>query len=90
MMNTARLTIACEGNNKLIVFNLKTHVVETTSPLGRGPTFWLSTVAYKFSTSPASPVWCLCLNTSDDQLRKIGDMDVGPNSHSVSLDAENA
>ena len=29
--------IACEGNNKLLVFNLKTHAVDATFPLGDGP-----------------------------------------------------
>ena len=78
--------IACEGNNKLIVFNLKTHAVETTSPLGRGPDVLAFDRGLQILYVACESGVVSVFKYVDDQLRKIGDMDVGPNSHSVSVD----
>jgi len=78
--------IACEGNNKLIVFNLKAHAVEAIYPVGRGPDVLafdrdLQILYVACESGVVSVFKCV-----DDQLRKIGDTEVGPNSHSVSVD----
>jgi DNA-binding beta-propeller fold protein YncE len=78
--------IACEGNNKLLVFNMKTHAVETTSPLGRGPDVLAFDRGLQLLYVACESGVVSVFKYVDDQLRKIGDMDVGPNSHSVSVD----
>jgi DNA-binding beta-propeller fold protein YncE len=78
--------IACEGNNKLIVFNLKTHAVEATFPLGNGPDVLAFDRELQILYVACESGVVSMFKYLDDQLRKIGDTDVGPNSHSVSVD----
>ncbi len=78
--------VACEGNNKLVVFNLKSHAVETLFSLGDGPDVLAFDrdlqVLYVACESGVVSVF----KYSGDQLRKVADVEVGSNSHTVSVD----
>jgi len=78
--------IACEGNNKLIVFNLKTHAVEATFTVGSGPDVLAFDREFQILYVARESGVVSVFKYVDDQLRKIGDTDGGPNSHSVSVD----
>jgi DNA-binding beta-propeller fold protein YncE len=78
--------IACEGNNKLLVFNMKTHAVEAAFPLGDGPDVLAFDRGLQLLYVACESGVVSVFKYGDNQLRKIGDFDVGPNSHSVSVD----
>ena len=78
--------IACEGNNKLLVFNMKTHAVAAVFPLGDGPDVLAFDRGLQLLYVACESGVVSVFKYVDDQLRKIGDTDVGPNSHSVSVD----
>src|SRR6266480_1614917 len=78
--------IACEGNNKLLVFNMKTHAVAAVFPLGDGPDVLAFDRGLRLLYVACESGVVSVFTYVDDQLRKIGDTDVGPNSHSVSVD----
>jgi len=78
--------IACEGNNKLLVFNMKTHAVEAAFPLGDGPDVLAFDRGLHLLYVACESGVVSVFKYVDDQLRKIGDTEVGPNSHSVSVD----
>ncbi len=80
--------IACEGNNKLIVFNLNSHAVEATFPLGDGPDVLAFDRGLQLLYVACESGLVSVFKYVDDQLRKIGDTGVGPNSHSVSVDSK--
>ncbi|HEY2800666.1 MAG TPA: YncE family protein [Chthoniobacterales bacterium] len=78
--------IACEGNNKLIVFNLRTHLVEKTFPVGDGPDVLAFDRGLQLLYVACESGVVSVFQYGDNQLRKINDLKVGPNSHSVSVD----
>ncbi|MGH7938944.1 MAG: YncE family protein, partial [Bryobacteraceae bacterium] len=78
--------IACEGNNKLIVFNMQTHLVEKAFPVGDGPDVLAFDRGLELLYVACESGVVSAFQYGDNQLRKIGEIKVGPNSHSVSLD----
>jgi DNA-binding beta-propeller fold protein YncE len=78
--------IACEGNNRLIVFNLTTHAIEANFPVGGGPDVLAFDRGLQILYVACESGVVSVFKYVDDQLRKIGDANVGPNSHSVSVD----
>ncbi len=75
--------IACEGNNKLIVFNMQTHRVEKTFPVGDGPDVLAFDRGLQLLYAAREAGVDSAFQYGDNQLRKIDDLKVGPNSHSV-------
>ncbi len=78
--------IACEGNNKLIVFNMQTHLVEAVFPVGEGPDVLAFDRGLQLLYVACESGVVSAFQYGNNQLRKIGDLEVGPNSHSVSVD----
>jgi DNA-binding beta-propeller fold protein YncE len=80
--------IACEGDNKLLVFGMKNHSVENVFPVADGPDVVSfdrdSQLLYVACESGSVSVF----RYSNEKLEKIGDSKVGPNSHSVSVDSK--
>src|SRR5205823_4853469 len=81
--------IACQGNNKLLVFNLKTHAVEERFPVGMVP----DVLAFDrqlftlYVAAELGPVSVFGYVESEGKLRKLGDIDVGSNAHTVAVDS---
>ncbi len=78
--------IACEGNNKLIVFNLRSHVNEAIFPVGDGPDVLAFGRELQLLYVACESGVVSVFKYAADHLLKIGDLDVGPNSHTVSVD----
>ena len=80
--------IACEGDNKLLVFDMKNHSVENVFPVADGPDVLAFDrrlqLLYVACESGAVSIF----RFSSGKLEKVGNVDVGPNSHSVSVDSE--
>jgi DNA-binding beta-propeller fold protein YncE len=80
--------IACEGDNKLLVFDMKNHSVENVFPVADGP----DVLAFDRGLQllyVACESGAVCLfRHSSGKLEKVGNVNVGPNSHSVSVDSE--
>jgi len=80
--------IACEGDNKLLVFDMKNHSVDNVLPLAEGP----DVLAFDHSSQL---LYVACesgsvsmFRFSNGKLEKLGDVKVGANSHSVSVNSE--
>ena len=80
--------IACEGDNKLLVFDMKNHSVENVFPVANGP----DVLAFDRGLQllyVACESGAVCLfRHSSGKLAKVENVNVGPNSHSVSVDSE--
>ena len=78
--------IACEGDAKLLVVDMKTHQIEKTFPVGNGPDVLAFDrdlgMLYVACESGVVSIF----KVSGNGLKKKGDFEVGPNSHSVSVD----
>jgi DNA-binding beta-propeller fold protein YncE len=80
--------IAGQGDNRLLVFDMKTHTIEDVFPVGDGPDVLafdreLQTLYVACESGSVS-----IFKYSDGKLQKAGQINVGPNSHSVSVDAK--
>jgi DNA-binding beta-propeller fold protein YncE len=80
--------IACEGDNKLLVFDMKNHSVENVFPVADGPDVLAFDrhlqVLYVACESGSVSVF----RYLNGKFEKIGNVNVGQNSHSVSVDSE--
>lgn len=83
-----RAYISCQEDNKLIVFNLDTHQEEDVFPVGGGP----DVLAFD---SELNLLYVACesggvslFKADKGKLAKLGDADVGPNSHTVAVDSK--
>jgi YVTN family beta-propeller protein len=79
--------IACQGDNKLLVFNMRSHTVESTFPVGGDP----DVLAYDRGLNR---LYVACeagvvsvFDATAAGLQKLDDVEVGPNCHSVSVDS---
>ena len=83
-----RAYISCQGDNKLIVFNLKTHDEEEVFPVGSDPDVLAFdtdlNLLYVSSESGAVSLF----KQENGKLTRLGDADVGPNSHTVAVDSK--
>jgi DNA-binding beta-propeller fold protein YncE len=80
--------IACQDDAKLIVFNLKTHRQEDVFSIGKSP----DVLAFDRSLNR---LYVACesgvvsiFKVRDGKLMKEGDMEVGPNCHTVAVDSK--
>lgn len=80
--------IACEGNNKLLVFDMKNHSVENVFPVAGGPDVLAFDRGLQLLYVACESGAVSLFRYSNGKLEKVGNVNVGPNSHSVSVDSE--
>jgi DNA-binding beta-propeller fold protein YncE len=80
--------IACEGNNKLLVFDMKNHSVENVFPVADGPDVLAFDRGLHLLYVACESGAVSLFRYSNGKLEKLGDINVGPNSHSVSVNSE--
>lgn len=80
--------IACEGNNKLLVFDMKNHSVENVFPVADGPDVLAFDRSLQLLYVACESGAVSLFRCSSGKLEKVGNVKVGPNSHSVSVDSE--
>ena len=80
--------IACEGDNKLLVFDMKKHSVENVFPVAGGPDVLAFDRGLQLLYVACESGAVSLFRYSSGTLEKVGDVKVGPNSHSVSVDSE--
>jgi DNA-binding beta-propeller fold protein YncE len=80
--------IACEGDNKLLVFDMKKHSVENVFPVSDGPDVLAFDRALQLLYVACESGAVSLFRYSGGKLEEVGNVDVGPNSHSVSVDSE--
>lgn len=80
--------ISCQGNNKLLVFDLTTHQVEDVFAIGEDP----DVLAYDRGLNL---LYVACeggvvsmFKCDGRKLQKLGDVPVGPNCHTVAVDSD--
>jgi DNA-binding beta-propeller fold protein YncE len=83
-----RAYVSCQGDDKLIVFDLDSHQEEDVFPVGGGP----DVLAFD---SELHLLYVACesgrvsmFKADHGKLAKLGDADVGPNSHTVAVDSQ--
>jgi DNA-binding beta-propeller fold protein YncE len=83
-----RAYISCQGDNKLIVFNLATHQEEEVFPVKSGPDVLAfdSELNLLYVSCEAGGV--SIFKADNGKLTKLGDVNVGPNSHTVAVDSK--
>ena len=79
--------IACEGDNKLLVFDTKSHSVENVFPVADGPDVLGFDRGLQLLYVACEAGSVSLFRHSREKLEKLGDVKVGPNSHSVSVDS---
>jgi DNA-binding beta-propeller fold protein YncE len=80
--------IACEGDNKLLVFDMKNHSVENVFPVADGPDVLAFDRGLQLLYVACESGAASLFRYSSGKLEKVGNLNVGPNSHSVSVDSE--
>src|SRR5215471_11335778 len=80
--------IACEGDNKLLVFDMKNHSVENVFPVAEGPDVLAFDRRLQLLYVACESGAVSLFRYSSGKLEKVGNVKVGPNSHSVSVDSE--
>ena len=80
--------IACEGDNKLLVFDMKNHSVENVFPVADGPDVLAFDRGLRLLYVACESGAVSLFRNSSGKLKKVEDANVGPNSHSVSVDSE--
>src|SRR5215470_9953952 len=80
--------IACEGDNKLLVFDMKNHSVENVFAVADGPDVLAFDRGLQLLYVACESGAVSLSRYSSGKLEKVGNVNVGPNSHSVSVDSE--
>ena len=80
--------IACEGDNKLLAFDMKNHSVENVFPVADGPDVLAFDRGLQLLYVACESGSVSVFRFSNGKLEKLGDVKVGANSHSVSVDSE--
>lgn len=80
--------IACQGDNKLLVFDMKNHSVDKVLPVADGPDVLAFDHGLQLLYVACESGSVSLFRCSNGQLKKLGDADVGANSHSVSVNSE--
>src|ERR1700758_1724653 len=80
--------IACEGDNKLLVFDMKNHSVENVLPVADGPDVLAFDRGLQLLYVACESGAVSLFRCSSGKLEEVGNVKVGPNSHSVSVDSE--
>jgi DNA-binding beta-propeller fold protein YncE len=84
-----RAYIACEGNNKLLVFNLETHEVEDSLSTGWVPDVLAfdTTLNRLYVAAEMGPTTVFHWDTEVKKLIRDGEIDIGGSAHTVSVDS---
>jgi len=80
--------IACEGDNKLLVFDMKNHSVENVFPVADGPDVLAFDRGLQLLYVACESGSVSVFRFSHGKLEKLGNVKVGANSHSVSADSQ--
>ncbi|HJY53599.1 MAG TPA: YncE family protein [Candidatus Udaeobacter sp.] len=80
--------IACEGDNKLLVFDMKNHSVENVFPVADGPDVLAFDRGLQLLYVACESGTVSLFRDSSGKVEKVENVNVGPNSHSVSVDSE--
>jgi YVTN family beta-propeller protein len=80
--------IACEGDNKLLVFDMKNHSVENVFPVADGPDVLAFDRGLQLLYVACESGAVSLFRYSSGKLEKVENVNVGPNSHSVSVDSD--
>ena len=83
-----RAYISCQGDNKLIVFNLDSHQEEDVFPVGGGPDVLAFDSELKLLYVACESGGVSIFKADNGKLTKLGDAEVGPNSHTVAVDSK--
>ena len=83
-----RAYISCQGNDKLVVFNLETHQEEDVFPVKSGPDVLAFDSELKLLYVSSESGGVSIFKVDNGKLTKLGDADVGPNSHTVAVDSK--
>ena len=80
--------IACQGDNKLLVFDMKNHSVDNVLPVADGPDVLAYDRSLQLLYVACESGSASLFRYSNGRLEKLGNANVGPNSHSVSVNSE--
>jgi YVTN family beta-propeller protein len=80
--------ISCQGDDKLIVFNLDSHQEEDVFPVGGGPDVLAFDSELQLLYVACESGGVSIFKADNGKLTKLGDADVGPNSHTVAVDSK--
>lgn len=83
-----RAYISCQGDNKLILFNLATHLEEDVFDVQSGPDVLAFDSELKLLYVSCESGGVSIFKADNGKLTKLGDADVGPNSHTVAVDSK--
>ena len=83
-----RAYISCQGDNKLIVFNLGTHQEEDVFPVEPDPDVLSFDSELNLLYVACESGGVSLFKADIGKLTKVGDADVGPNSHTVAVDSK--
>lgn len=85
---TNRAYISCQGDDKLIVFNLDSHKEEAVFHVMHDPDVLAFDKALHLLYVACESGGVSIFKSESGKLTKLGDADVGPNSHTVAVDSE--
>jgi DNA-binding beta-propeller fold protein YncE len=83
-----RAYISCQGDNNLIVFNLDTHQEEDVFPVEPDPDVLAFDNGLNLLYVACESGGVSIFKAEGGKLTKLGDADVGPNSHTVAVDSK--
>jgi DNA-binding beta-propeller fold protein YncE len=83
-----RAYISCQGDNKLILFNLGSHQEEDVFPVGGGPDVLAFDSELHLLYVACESGGVSIFKADNGKLTKLGDADAGPNSHTVAVDSK--
>jgi Uncharacterized conserved protein len=83
-----RAYISCQGDNKLILFNLDTHQEEDVFPVQPDPDVLAFDSELKLLYVACESGGVSLFKAENGKLTKLGDAEVGPNSHTVAVDSK--
>src|ERR1041385_5481860 len=83
-----RAYISCQGDDKLIVFNLESRTEEDVFPVGGGPDVLAFDSELKLLYVACESGGVSLFKADNGKLAKLGDAEVGPNSHTVAVDSK--
>ena len=83
-----RAYISCQGDNKLIVFNLDSHAEEAVFDVKEDPDVLAFDSELRLLYVACESGAVSLFKVEQNKLTKLGDPDVGPNSHTVAVDSK--
>src|SRR5207244_13452575 len=83
-----RAYISCQGDNKLVVYNLAWNQEEDVFPVESGPDVLAFNTELNLLYVACESGGVSIFKAEDGRLTKLGDDNVGPNSHTVAVDSQ--